>query len=74
MYSLSTKVENATDISDITLGRILRLKNYRVQLKKDAKSFVIAGASTSSSCFQCSLGYRLRLSVSLSWKIIAIMK
>jgi hypothetical protein len=71
MYSLSTKVENATDIRDIPLGR---LKNYRVQLKKDAKSFVIAGASTASSCFQCSLGYRLRLSVSLSWKIIPIMK
>jgi hypothetical protein len=43
MYSLSTKVGYATDI---TLGRIIRFKNYRVQSKKVAKSFVIAGAST----------------------------
>jgi hypothetical protein len=37
MYSLSTKVEYATDIA---LGRIVRLKRYRMQRKKDAKSFV----------------------------------
>jgi L-cystine uptake protein TcyP (sodium:dicarboxylate symporter family) len=43
MYSLSRKVECVTDI---TLGRIVRLKNYRVQRKKLAKRFVIAGAST----------------------------
>jgi hypothetical protein len=35
MYSLSRKVEYATDIA---LGRIARLKSYRVQSKKGAKS------------------------------------
>jgi hypothetical protein len=30
--------------TDITLGRTVRLQSYRVQLKKDAKSFAIAGA------------------------------
>jgi hypothetical protein len=44
-YSSSTKVECVTDI---TLGRIVRLKNYRV-LAKAAKRFVIAGASTAFS-------------------------
>jgi hypothetical protein len=43
MYSSCTKVEYATDI---TLGRIIRLKSYRVQRKKGARGFVIAGAGT----------------------------
>jgi hypothetical protein len=43
MQRLTTKVEYATDIR---LGRIVRLKSYRVQRKKGAKSFVIAGANT----------------------------
>jgi hypothetical protein len=42
-YSLSTKVEYATDI---TLGRIVKLKSYRGQRKKGPKSFVIVGATT----------------------------
>jgi hypothetical protein len=41
MYRSSTKVEYA---ADITSGRIVRLQSYRVQRKKDAKSFAIAGA------------------------------
>jgi hypothetical protein len=40
-YSSGTKVENATDI---TLGRIARLKSYGVQSKKGPKCFVIAGS------------------------------
>jgi hypothetical protein len=46
MYSSSTNVEYATGI---TLGRIVRLKSYRVQRKKCAKCFVIAGASSAFS-------------------------
>jgi hypothetical protein len=46
MYSSSTKVKYTTDM---TLGIILRLKSYRVQRKKGANSFVIAGASTAFS-------------------------
>jgi hypothetical protein len=46
MYSLSTKVEYATDIA---LERIVRLKSYQVQRKKRATSFVIAGAGTAFS-------------------------
>jgi hypothetical protein len=51
MYSFGTKV-------DITAGRIVRLKSYRVQRKKGANIFVIAGASAyrvQISCFQCYL-------------------
>jgi hypothetical protein len=39
MYSSRTKVQYATDI---TLGRIVRLKSYRVQRKKSTTSFVTA--------------------------------
>jgi hypothetical protein len=39
----------STYTTDITLGIILRLKSYRVQRKKCANSFVIAGASTGFS-------------------------
>jgi hypothetical protein len=33
----------------ITLGKIVRLKSYRGQPKKDPKSFIIAGANTAFS-------------------------
>jgi hypothetical protein len=57
-----------------------RLESYRVQPKKGAKSFVIASASTTCRLvdFSATFGYSLlgilRLSVSLIWKIIPIVK
>jgi dolichyl-phosphate-mannose--protein O-mannosyl transferase len=55
MCSCRPKVEYATDTM---VGRIVRLKSYRVQGKKGANTFVIAGASAyrlQISCFQCYL-------------------
>jgi hypothetical protein len=47
MQSLTTKVEYATDIR---LGSIVRLKSYRVQRKKGAKSFVIVHSILTRFC------------------------
>jgi hypothetical protein len=72
MYSSSTKIEYATDI---TLRRIVRLKSYRMQRKKGAKSFVIAGASTACRLvtFSATFGYCL-LGILRLVSLIKIMK
>jgi hypothetical protein len=77
MYSSSTKVEYATDI---TLGRIVRFKKLSSATQKRCKKFCYAGASTACRLvvFSATFGYCLVgvlcLSVSLSWKIIPIVK
>jgi hypothetical protein len=78
MYSSSTKVVYATDI---TLGRIVgTIKKLSSATQKDARSFVIAGASTACRlvAFSATFGYCLlrivRLSLPLSWEIIPIVK
>jgi hypothetical protein len=62
MYSSSRKVEYSIDI---TLGRIVSLKSYRVKRKKGVKFFVIAGSSTAGRlvAFSSSFGNRF-------WRIV----
>jgi hypothetical protein len=77
MYSSSTKVEYATDIM---LGRIVRFKKLSSATQRRYKKFCYAGASTACRLvvFSATFGYCLVgilcLSVSLSWKIIPIVK
>jgi hypothetical protein len=79
MYSCRPKVEYATDTM---VGRIVRLKSYRVQGKKGANIFVpvhttcrlVAFSATFGTIAQNYLLGILRLSMSLSWKIIPIGK
>jgi hypothetical protein len=77
MYNLSTKLEYATDT---TLGRILRFKKLSSARQKRCKKFCYPGARTAcrlvvfSATFDYCLVGILCVRVSLSWKIIPIVK
>jgi hypothetical protein len=76
MSSSTIKVEYATDI---TLGRIVRLKSYRVQSKKGAKSSVTrVQVPRADSCVQCDLrllfASNFASQLPSSWKIIPIVE